>query len=103
MFSCFTGFCAFTSICCFSAYAQLCGLVSEGPAECGIAPGRYVQIADPEVRWFVLGDETLKPKNNAAPDFASNTAPSVKVQPFTIALLMIGSAVAKNNLYTEFM
>merc|ERR1711879_918357 len=68
------------------SYAQLCGLVSDGPLECGIAPGRYVQIADPEVRWFVLGDESLKPKNNAAT--------GVKVQPFTIAFLTIGSAVA---------
>jgi len=68
------------------SYPQLCGLVSDGPEECGSAPGRYIQVADPEVRWFVLGDESLSAK--------------YKTQPLTIALLMMGSTVAKNHFFT---
>ena len=40
---------------------MFCGIVSEGPTDCGRSAGTYVTVADPQVRWFVLGNPDERP------------------------------------------
>jgi len=67
-------------------FTQLCGVVSEGPKKCGIYPGTYVQAADPEVRWFILGNYSEKPDYTSS---AHTPATNHFIMAFSLAISLL--------------